>query len=938
MSSTGKQKLSKLLMDTEDVPQTPIIKFCEKFNLFYRTISNVNPEKQDKNNMTLEQWSALSKGGTVKHDTNPNILYKKHSGNDIVIVNLSYNKSNIVALDIDDETKSYEEIREIIKEKFGMYLPHTRSRNKRLPHYYFILNGLPFHTGNQKKMVDLPADLASSYSTNKDGDQWSINMWEDINTPIYDFDDTLPEIDWEDVKDHFKLDLERPAKVKTPKTINVKLDSTKDENTGFTIPDQLFTQEEIQFMDSFIETHGLTNRLQIYKDKREDAKTIHRVFEYSNKESYECPFCKNKEGKPVKHKGNNNHPFFIKKGRRLTFVCRPSTKAILVAELESTMDVDIYTTDWFKNNNEWFNRNHILTENGKWYRLYVKSKTNVEVEEMSDKGVDNICYNKIYAQPKEDGKIKEIKFLETWKKSPERPLYKEIKWVCDRNYKEEGVINTFCGFRSEEIDIDPSFDTLFQEWYDTYYTRYFRCLTNGNKHIEEYLHLLITHRFTRTLETTEVIPIFCHKTEGTGKSTFAKLIAIIGGDSKKYLITSDGVKVITGAFAPPQLQYALVVSLEELGSLSKDEWNKLKTVSQDDEFIYNFKNQRQFSAPRVWFMTGSTNDPEDINVSQTNRRLLPIKTSDELAGQSMKPYWNGFFGSKDIFGLCHPQCYARLFHMYVKRPLVWSMEEYNGDVRGQPFNVKYLPQTDLAVSLTEQSLPDINKFLIENWDTLKPYINGSVSEVQSSGKKTKKHIEKQYLNSLFRQFKKDTGDRRTYTDDDIRKKIMVSWDTFCTESKASVATWKFTDEQQTVVDAYVAKYSIQDENEEETTNTCQITDTDSVSIDSPNTPELNLVLTNKEQKDVLKSIGLPIESSEDSETFNEKPPSLPQRITLSKNGKIVFKNSKIKTIGEEDHEPVKIDRQTKRKHMRQYQQASSSSSSLEEPNETNEST
>ena len=100
----------------------------------------------DNSKLTREDYATLKDWESVSIETDEGeqltIRYGNRGMDYIYVANRWCQDPMIVCLDIDDKSISYEDSLSRMREVFSQDLPHTRSTKKRLPHFYFILEGL----------------------------------------------------------------------------------------------------------------------------------------------------------------------------------------------------------------------------------------------------------------------------------------------------------------------------------------------------------------------------------------------------------------------------------------------------------------------------------------------------------------------------------------------------------------------------------------------------------------------------------------------------------------------------------------------------------------------------------------------------------------------------------------------------------------------------
>lgn len=233
--------------------------------------------KGSKNNMTKEEHIILKNTGQVEveYKNKGKGIYKYECSIDkseLLELHMRCIKENLCIIDIDDEEVKLDEIPKIFKD-----LPYTLSRNKKLPHYFFILDGV-----EKKNLTDKVLTSVECLKFCK-GDILASHVWENPKAILYGFNekDGLPIIHIDEIKQYFDD--------KTLKKMGLFKDSDGKKNKKVKDDD-----ENESSSDDEDDTETVVNDYNINKDetdrKLEKIKKISGCYKNERFNSYETWF------------------------------------------------------------------------------------------------------------------------------------------------------------------------------------------------------------------------------------------------------------------------------------------------------------------------------------------------------------------------------------------------------------------------------------------------------------------------------------------------------------------------------------------------------------------------------------------------------------------------------------------------------------------------
>lgn len=668
----------------------------------------------DNSKLTREDYATLKGGQSVTIESDEGeqltIRYGNKSMKNVYLANRWCQDPMIVCLDIDDLSITYEDALSRMRETFGQDLPHTRSTNKRMPHFYFILEGLSTPVREyQKVLKEIEADFIHYMYKNKNGFGHCVSMREFSDSPVYNYTGELPTIQWNDIKHIFKegygsVKATKRITVKAPKCI-IDMEETPA-SSSTTNYYEGFNAGEVDAINKFLKDNGIDTLLTPFQRTVKDNGTIQVSYEASD--VYQCPFCSRE------HRKNSNHPFIERNNHDIGFCCRSGQKKHQICKsVQEEFDLsDVYSSEWFLSTVERFNRQFIMLRNGDYVMFDHISPTKVEWEVIESANKMERILAPEHTTITVNAKPKKIKFFPTWSEWPERPLYKKVIYYPD-NTRDFGnnVVNLWKGFRITEIPLKSSYTMEEEAKYQRYLemeSYWMDQLSYNNPHIKEFLYLRTASCIQQPSLITPVCIVLYSKPQGSGKSTLPKWIASLMGDAFFYQYTSKGITALTSTYTPPELQYTHILNIDEMDSMKPEDLAKFKSFVQDDYMEMNIKFIPQYKIQRFQQLFGSTNDVSKILVSADGERrisILPVALG--LIGKAMLGWWkeyNDMLKDKDIM--------RRRFEHFNTMPLKWSDNEYNMELAGQEFNNRYCPEVEFQKTLRQFNRTELEQIIL----------------------------------------------------------------------------------------------------------------------------------------------------------------------------------------------------------------------------------
>ena len=175
--------------------QSPIAHFIAKIFMVdgVGTFYGINEKIQARNNLTLENFTDIRNKNfplKLKKKTGEVYDYIPIALKNCKLIAASMNYQNIYCVDI-DENIPWEKIPKIFQS-----CPYSKSRNKQLPHFYFIITDLDH---NKLKNGGKFQNASNNLNFCK-GELLTSNTWEIKEGLVYNFNGELPVLLWKDVK------------------------------------------------------------------------------------------------------------------------------------------------------------------------------------------------------------------------------------------------------------------------------------------------------------------------------------------------------------------------------------------------------------------------------------------------------------------------------------------------------------------------------------------------------------------------------------------------------------------------------------------------------------------------------------------------------------------------------------------------------------------
>lgn len=270
-------------------------------------------------NLTAEDFKTLQEENSVKLSSNGKIFTTtcEYEDSDLFELNISAIPYNVVCIDIDGDDdvdfKSisdaekvlwvHDNVPELIKS-----LPYTLSRTKKLPHYFFILEGV------DKNVLSNCVKITTNCLSFCKGDVICANVWEKPNSKLFNYTGELPIIHIDELKPYL-LDnvLHKMFNSNVKRTQNIKSSTTLRQMNNEEFKNG--SEDDLKYIKTCIKLGKLDFKNSSYNDWRDVGFAIYNTdntekgVELFDLFSQRCPDKYDEMSvRNQWNKFNNNHP------------------------------------------------------------------------------------------------------------------------------------------------------------------------------------------------------------------------------------------------------------------------------------------------------------------------------------------------------------------------------------------------------------------------------------------------------------------------------------------------------------------------------------------------------------------------------------------------------------------------------------------------------
>ena len=600
-----------------------------------------------KNNLTLKELNEVHTEGFVKQ--NDGKIYNMIADNETTHLELRLKYTdNIVCLDIDGLNEngdiSLEQFLEKCPEVFKNF-PYTLSRKKKLPHFYFKLDGIDIQS-LKGTYVDCFNNMKADILFN--------HAWEKRDAEMFNYNDKegLPFIDYEDIKHLIKPDT---FKVREPTT------KPKEYNTNNKKDETILDLIDVKYWDYYeswkrllwaMKNEGYseeTARKYSMKSSKYDDDgfnhfwdkppfqndltqgTINYYAKLSDKDKYYdivTNYTDTTDNESISTLGTSENNDKYDKFDIHKFVSIKSN--LHKEELEKHKDLSDYSNTKKKEIKEKMKQleeeqmNDLYKKRKIYFEQFYSKIMEPSIFINNNKGSINILGDKDLKHQTNNVLIGKKKFIELWLNDINIKTYDALDFlptpcVCDKN-----VLNTFNGFKIQNMNEYEDKQNDFHIFLD-----HLKAITGNDDRCLNYMIKYLAHMLQRPGEKMDVA-IVIRSVQGIGKNIFFDNFGkyIIG--DKYFLQTADIDKVI-GRFNQ-NVNNIMVVMDEMSGKDGFGNSEILKNLITTTELNWERKGVdgvtiRNFAR---YFIFG--NGPTFVKLEQTDRRYMVMEGQDTFKG------------------------------------------------------------------------------------------------------------------------------------------------------------------------------------------------------------------------------------------------------------------------------------------------------------------
>lgn len=668
---------------------TPIIftDFANTYNIPYIYIykSKTGNGYCDHSNWTMDK--------ITEHNQNKNRNINNSGG----LFSYFYKHTPYTVLDIDDETKSVEEIHDIANTIFGLLPPYTLSRTKKRPHYIIQIDDLPKYSNEVDIFIPCKGDLI----------HYKKNIWETPNSKVYNHEKGIPIFKWDDIQQHFnikKMNISSNPDTDYASSSKCLINDDNESNTSETIAEKYdtyddfnmdiknrYSNEDIKKAITIINTDGLLNK-ERYANYDDWMKLLWACRGISP--SLRNPlmnFC----SKVPKWDETEFNKKWNERNKRDT----RSYGLKQLIKFATEDNLELYET-LFSTNDNWYSDKKIqfeeqygfLEKEGQYYWIYTDTYGNKSVHTYSkDSFNDKIAKDFTHPNPP----TKNWRFLEVWKKDPNRKITIEITYDLDPNFNNPNVTNLFNGFPIQSIKLDNSIDItrelkVIDTWLDV--------LSNHCPNMKHYIKSFIAHKVQRPHILIPKCFIFYSQEEGSGKSTFGEFMKhLFSGNTNNPLLVygSYGFDPLFERFNAHLMKLLFYIAEEVDFGASSKYMERIKDNITKSHITFEFKGGASITIPNTIQKIITSNNENCMKMTNDTRRFVAINIANNLVKN--KVFWDDFYSI-----IQNPIIMRRVYQYYMDMDI--SSWDYTNN-----------PITEYQIQLIEDNISPYTVFITENY-------------------------------------------------------------------------------------------------------------------------------------------------------------------------------------------------------------------------------
>jgi len=659
----------------------------------------------DKNTMTIKEIDDIDEVERQNH-MKKQIYYltpeQKETLKECYSIFLKHTK-NVYVIDVDDDKiKSLDDFVNKLKEKNNKFVeyiqkcPWTKGNNKGI-HIYCKIDNIPEYTSELDVYNDFKGDLIGRKNEENKGN----NIWETFDKIVYNYDDSIPEIEYNQIKTIFnksinndKVDIEfSDDEEEKPKDKKEKKD--KKDKVGF----QPITSNDNETID-YIKVCLKYKVFELFTTEKNYERWRNLGFLIKNILGDEGADLFNEISKQMpKYDGEKKCNGFY--DSLITHI-KPDKQMITLGSLKKwikDIDNDLYNKinkeikpiykfeidEMYIDNFDTTYFNTLKTYQNKktYFELFICKVLQPQAifiwsENNKDSDFNTILYSKdnltTAFEHLKSGifkKEKETSFINEWFNDNEMKTYKcmdflpfnGIRNINKTNNKD--TYNLFNGYNKniefkniigQNKDGSPKYkeenkEQLLKPFKDLLYE-----LVGADKECFDYFYNFLGHLIQKPNERIPIAFIFKSK-QGVGKNVMLNAIGNIIGQA--HYISSSNAKDFFGDYAEGLYRKLLVNINECEGKDTFDYEGRLKSIITEDKMTLNPKFVRQYTInnyARLIIFTNKAN-PVPIDVRSKDRRYVVYQSTDKYLDEK----YGTTFWKKLVAHLKKPEFIACLY-------------------------------------------------------------------------------------------------------------------------------------------------------------------------------------------------------------------------------------------------------------------------------------
>lgn len=575
-----------------------------------------------KNNLTEAELAIVHKKNWIEKD---NKTYRMVSQNEITHFELRLRYTDhIVCVDVDGHLSNGDiTLDDFMKLDipFLKTCPYTLSRKKKLPHFYFRLDGI-----DMSKLKNTYVDCFKDFK----GDLLVNHAWERQEAEMFQYSEDLPFITWEELKPIFSKGLEQEKTIKPVDTESIGsnvlklLDMIKIEyldNRDSWLKIMMASKKcgisediarSISMKSSHFTEDGFSTTWDSYDTSQITATegTIRYYAKLSNPEEYMMIITESDE------------VMDIKKLIQLKVIeTVPNEKMKLFDQLNKTAQKELLKEK------EDEDKQRLIQE----FKLKMDYFEKFHFKVMSPPCFGRLAYNKIsllssheIEQQYENVMMNNHTFVSLWRKNENIRTFENVDFLPYPRECKSYTLNTFNGLKIERVKESKGNYDIF--------LKHLTILTGHDPKGQDYLLNYLSHLVQRPGELPRVALVF-QSEQGVGKNIFFENFAhhILGTE---YMLQTAEMDKIIGRFS--MINNKLLVIMDETsGKDSFSNSDKIKNIITAESVAWERKGVDGVNINNCGRYIFFSNNTTPVKIEHSDRRYVVYKCANDVQNNSI---------------------------------------------------------------------------------------------------------------------------------------------------------------------------------------------------------------------------------------------------------------------------------------------------------------